>query len=201
MTQIQLNMKNFPFGEQLKTTFRRYSDDFEYTSDGTFCRIVPPLCPDCGTPMDHNGSNTHTKKSLGKVKVGKYQCPKCHKNMEESHEFWEDATRDFFGILSNLCQILRVNSVSLEVIEKVSGFIYPRDKDTICTMIRSATDNMGIPKIGDVQCIHYDEQHPKAGRNQKYRLTLFDYRTKQVIADELVDSKDGATIHSYSVKA
>jgi hypothetical protein len=32
--------------------------------------------------------------------------------------------------------------------------------------------------------VHYDEQHPKAGRNQKYRLTLLDSVTRQVIADE-----------------
>jgi hypothetical protein len=197
MTQIQLNMKNFSFGGQLKTIFGRYSDDYEYTSDGTFCSIVPPSCPDCGTPMDHNGSNIHTKKWLGKVKVGKYHCPKCHKNIEETHEFWEDATSDFFGLLGGLCQILRVNSVSFEVIEKVFSYIYPRDKDTICTMIKSATDDMEIPKIEDIQFVHYDEQHPKAGRSQKYRLTLFDYRTKQVIADELFDSKNGNIIEDF----
>jgi hypothetical protein len=103
----------------------------------------------------------------------------------------------FSDYLAGLCQLLRVNHVSLEVIEKVSNYIYPRSKDTICTMIKSATDNMVVPKIEEVQFVHYDELHPKAGRSQKYRLTLLDYRTKQVITDELFDSKDGATIEDF----
>ncbi len=197
MTQIQLNMKNFPFAGQLRTIFERYSDDYEYTSDGIFRKIVPPLCTNCGSRMKHNGFNNHTKMHLGTVKIGKYQCPECLKNIEEDHVFWEDATNAFFGAFGSFFQLLRVNHVSLDVIEKVSRFIYPRDKDTICTMIKSATDNMQAPKIDDIEFVHYDEQHPKAGRNQKYRLTLLDYRTKQVIADELFDSKDGATIEDF----
>ena len=34
MTQIQFNLMNFPFGEQLITLFGRYSDDYEYTPEG-----------------------------------------------------------------------------------------------------------------------------------------------------------------------
>jgi hypothetical protein len=197
MTKIQLTMKNFSFAGQLKAIFEGYSNDYEYTSDGIFRKIKPPLCADCGTPMSHNGFNNHTKKQLGDVKIGKYQCPNCSKNIEEEHGFWENATSAFFGLFGGLCQLLRVNHVSLDVIEKVSNYIYPRSKDSICTMITSATDNMEVPKIEDVQFVHYDEQHPKAGRSQKYRLTLLDYRTKQVIADELFDSKDGATIEDF----
>mgnify|MGYP005619267017 CR=1 FL=1 len=44
---------------------------------------------------------------------------------------------------------------------------------------------------------HYDEQHPKAGRNQMYRLTLLDSISGQVIADELFDSKDADTIEAF----
>jgi len=45
--------------------------------------------------------------------------------------------------------------------------------------------------------VHYDEQHPKAGRNQKYRLTLLDSISRQVIADELFDSKDAGTVEDF----
>jgi hypothetical protein len=134
---------------------------------------------------------------LGNVKIGKYQCPNCQKNIEEEHKFWEDAKNEFFGSLVSFFQFLRVNGVSLEVIEKASNYIYPRDKDTICTMIKSATADMEIPRIGYVQIVHYDEQYLTIGKKKKYRLTLFDYRTKQVIADELVDLKDGATIEDF----
>jgi hypothetical protein len=87
MTQIQLTMKNFPFAGQLKAIFEGYSDDYEYTSNGIFRKIKPPLCADCGTPLNHNGFNNHTKRLLGDVKIGKYLCPNCSKNIEEEHDF------------------------------------------------------------------------------------------------------------------
>ena len=121
MTQIQLTMKNFPFAEQLKAIFEIYSDDYEYTSNGIFRKIQPPLCTDCGTPMNHNGFNNHTKMLLGDVNIGKYLCPNCRKNIEEDHGFWENAKSAFFGLFGGLCQLLRVNHVSLEVIENVSN--------------------------------------------------------------------------------
>ena len=188
---------NFPFGEQLIALFGRYSDDYEYTSEGIFRLVTPPQCPECGTLMDHNGSNSYTKRWLGIVKIGKYLCPKCQKNVTEACDFWKDAKKEFFGIFGNFCQLLRVNHVSYEVIEKASSYFYPCDKDTIRTMVSDATEMMEIPEIKDIQIVHYDEQHPKAGRSQMYRLTLLDYRSKQVIADELFDSKDMITVEDF----
>ncbi|MHC1686515.1 MAG: ISNCY family transposase [Methanothrix sp.] len=188
---------NFPFSEQLIALFGRYSDDYEYTSEGIFRLVTPPQCPECGTLMDHNGSNSYTKRWLGIVKIGKYLCPKCQKNVTEACDFWKDAKKEFFGIFGNFCQLLRVNHVSYEVIEKASSYFYPCDKDTIHTMVSDATEKMEIPEIKDIQIVHYDEQHPKAGRSQMYRLTLLDYRSKQVIADELFDSKDMKTVEDF----
>jgi hypothetical protein len=147
--------------------------------------------------MDHNGSNSHTKRWLGIVKIGKYSCPECQNNVTELCDFWEDAKREFFGIFGNFCQLLRVNHVSYEVLEKASSYFYPCDKDTIRTRIAAATDKMEIPEIKDIQIVHYDEQHPKAGRSQMYRLTLFDYLSKQIIADELFNSKDMKTVEDF----
>ena len=45
--------------------------------------------------------------------------------------------------------------------------------------------------------VQHDEQHPKKGRTQKFRLTLLNYRTKQPIADELFDNKDDETIEAF----
>jgi hypothetical protein len=64
-------------------------------------------------------------------------------------------------------------------------------------MIQSAIKELEVPPVNDIRFVHYDEQHPKAGRNQKYRLTLLDSLTRQVIADELFDSKDAATIEDF----
>ena len=77
------------------------------------------------------------------------------------------------------------------------NFIYPRDKDTIRNLIQSAIEQLNVPAGQNIQFVHYDEQHPKAGRNQKYRLTFMDSISIQVIADELFDSKDADAIEDF----
>jgi hypothetical protein len=77
------------------------------------------------------------------------------------------------------------------------SFIYPRDKDIVRIMVQSAIEKLKIPVVQNIQFVHYDKQHPKAGRNQKYRPTLLDSISRQVIADELFDSKDADTIEDF----
>ena len=181
----------------LSNIFQDYSNDFEFTASGIFRKIEPPLCPECGHPMSHNGFNTCKKRHLGGANVGKYLCGACGKSTEENRDFWVNLKADFLGIITEICTRLRLNHVSYEVIESIMGYLYPRDKDTIRNMVQCAIDEMDIPPVKNIQFVHYDEQHPKAGRNQKYRLTLLDSVTRQVIADELYDSKDADTIESF----
>jgi hypothetical protein len=197
MTEMQLSLINFPYREMLSNIFQDYSNDFEFTASGIFRKIVPPLCPECGHPMSHNGFNTCQKRHLGGANVGKYLCGACGKSTEENRDFWVNLKADFLGIITEICTRLRLNHVSYEVIESIMGYLYPRDKDTIRNMVQCAIDEMDIPPDKNIQFVHYDEQHPKAGRNQKYRLTLLDSVTRQVIADELYDSKDADTIESF----
>jgi len=51
--------------------------------------------------------------------------------------------------------------------------------------------------VEDIPIVHYDEQHPKKGRTQKYRLTLLDGVSTKVIAEELLDKKDPETIKGF----
>jgi hypothetical protein len=197
MTQIHLNLINFPYREQLSNIFSDYPDEFEFTAEGVFRRSPPPLCPDCGTRMVHNGSNSRCKMHLGMVRVGRYLCPACRKTVTEDSGFWDNLIGPFFDILSEICQILRLHHVSYEGIESILNFLIPRDKDTIQNMVRYAIERAKLFKVKNIQFVHYDEQHPKAGRNQKYRLTILDSVTKQVIAEELFDSKDGETIKNF----
>ena len=197
MTEMQLSLINFPHREMLSTIFQDYSNDFEFTASGIFRKIVPPLCPECGHPMSHNGFNTCKKGLLGGTKVGKYLCGACGKSTEEDRDFWIKLKADFFGIVTEICTRLRLNHVSYEVIESIMGYLYPRDKDTIRNMVQCAIEETDVPSVKNIQFVHYDEQHPKAGRNQKYRLTLLDSVTRQVIADELFDSKDADTIEGF----
>ena len=197
MTEIQLSLINFPHHQILSTILNDFSDDFEFTADGVFRRITPPLCPDCGYPMSHNGFNTYRKCDLGAVNIGRYLCGACRKSIEEDRTFWNSLKTGFFDILTKICLRLRLNHVSYELIEEIMSFLYPRDKDTIRNMIRSAIENLKVPAVQNTQFVHYDEQHPKAGRNQKYRLTLLDSLSRQVIADELFNSKDADTIEDF----
>ena len=82
------------------STFSRYANDFEYTTDGVFRRSVPPFCPGCRVRMTYNGYNTYTKKGLGSVKIGRYFCPQCGKSLEEDRSFWEDLKKDFLDVMN-----------------------------------------------------------------------------------------------------
>jgi hypothetical protein len=197
MTKIQLSLINFPNHEILSTILNDFSNDFEFTANGVFRRIAPPLCPDCGFPMSHNGFNTYRKGHLGEVNIGRYLCRVCGKSVEEDRAFWNNLKTRFFEVLTEICLRLRLNHASYELIEEIMSFIYPRDKDTIRNMVQSAIEGLNVPAVTDIQFVHYDEQHPKAGRNQKYRLTLLDSISRQVIADELFDSKDAKTIEDF----
>lgn len=197
MTEIQFSLINFPHRDTLLTIFKDYPDDFEFTADGVFRKVVAPLCPDCGMPMSHNGTNTYRKGHLGEANVGRYLCGCCGRSLDEDRSFWNRLKAQFFDILTDISLRLRLCHVSFEEIEMVMSSIYPRDKDTIRNMVRCAIEKMEIPPIKDIQIVHYDEQHPKAGRSQRYRLTLLDSITKQVIAEELFDSKDADTIEGF----
>ena len=197
MTKMQLSLINFPYRETLSTIFEDYSNDFEFTANGIFRRIVPPLCPECGYPMSHNGFNTYQKGLLGEANVGKYLCGACGKSTQEDRNFWIKLKADFFDIITKISTGLRLNHVSYEVIESIMDYLYPRDKDTIRNMVQCAIMATDVPSVKDIRFVHYDEQHPKAGRNQKYRLTLLDSVTRQIIAEELFDSKDSGTIESF----
>jgi hypothetical protein len=150
--------------------------------------------------MVHNGFNTRCKEHLGMVKVGRYLCPACRKTVTEDSGFWDNLTGQLFDILSEICQLLRFHHVSYEGIESMLNFLIPRDKDTIQNMVRPAIERMKFFEVKDIQFVHYDEQHPRAGRNKKCRLTILDAVTKQVIADELFDSKDNETIKNFLKK-
>jgi hypothetical protein len=147
--------------------------------------------------MNHNGFNTYRKGHLGEANIGRYLCGACGKSVEEDRTFWNNLKTGFFDILTEICLRLRLNHASYELIEEIMNFIYPRDKDTIRNMIQSAIERLKVPAVQNIQFVHYDEQHPKAGRNQKYRLTLMDSISRQVIADELFDSKDAGTIEDF----
>ncbi|KKH58989.1 hypothetical protein DU76_17360, partial [Methanosarcina mazei] len=53
-------------------------------------------------------------------------------------------------------------------------FIYPRSRSTILRAFYKEMEQETVPFSENIHMVHYDEQHPKEGRCQKYRLTLLD---------------------------
>ena len=197
MTILNCTLLNFAHVGILYPTFESYSNDFEYTTTGIFRRIVSPDCPKCGYRMNHNGYNEHCKKGLGSVKIGRYLCPICKEPLEESRSFWEQLKTDFFSVLENIYQRFRIQNVSYQGASAVMELIFPRGKDTIHNDFTNSVETAYIPSIKDIQIVHYDEQHPKIGRTQKFRLTLLDGVTGRPIADELYDDKSPETIKTF----
>ncbi len=78
------------------------------------------------------------------------------------------------------------------------NFVVPMSKDSVMRRIFSAVKKLIVPTVKrEYQIVHYDEQHPKKGRQQKYRLTLICAITRNVIADELFDNKDYDTVKKF----
>jgi hypothetical protein len=147
--------------------------------------------------MNHNGYNIYSKKNLGNVKIGRYICPSCGESGEEGRGFWENMKSEFFDLLDHIYQVLRVHHVSYGGISDLMAVIFPRGKDTILRAFNDSVDEAVVPPFEGLHIIHYDEQHPKRGRSQKYRLTLLDNFTAQPLADELHNKKDPDTIKEF----
>jgi len=148
----------------------------------------------------YNGYNTYDKRGLGSVKIGRYICPSCDKTCEEERSFWEKLKGDFFGIIGEIYNLMKLHHVSYQGISDIMGLIYPQGKDTIFNMFADSVEKTVIPPTENIRIVLYDEQHPKKGRTQKFRLTLLDGVTGQPIAEELHDSKDPATITAFLTK-
>jgi hypothetical protein len=150
--------------------------------------------------MNYNGYNTYDKRGLGSVKIGRYICPSCDKTCEEERSFWEKLKGDFFGIIAEIYNLMKLHHVSYQGISDIMGLIYPQGKDSIFNMFADSVEKTVIPPAENIRIVLYDEQHPKKGRTQKFRLTLLDGVTGQPIAEELHDSKDPATITAFLTK-
>jgi hypothetical protein len=100
-------------------------------------------------------------------------------------------------ILTGLYQVLRNHDVSYQGISEVMDYLIPQSRDTICRNFSNSVASVQLPETSSIQIIHYDEQHPKAGRSQKYRLTLLNGVSHEVIAEEVSDNKSQEAIKSF----
>ena len=197
MVTINLTLNNFSELPVLIDLFGRFGNEYEYSTRGIFRRKIPPMCPICNNFMVHNGYNSYSKQGLGAISIGRYKCTNCGNTEEEDHSFWEDLKALVFDSFNDFFQLLRYHNVSYDGISAIMDFIYPRSRSTILREFNEQMELEILPELENIRIVHYDEQHPKEGRCQKYRLTLLDAKTQKPLADELFDDKSPETIKKF----
>ena len=200
MTVIATNFLNLPFADEIMDAFKEYSNEYEFTAEGVFRRINSPACPRCGKRMSHNGYNRYHLLDLAVIKLGKYHCKKCNISSQEENIFLTKMKFEISKILTGLYQVLRNHEVSYEGISEVMNYLIPQSRDAICRKFSNSIASVQLPETSSIKIVHYDEQHPKAGRSQKYRLTLLNGISRDVIAEELSDNKSQGAIKSFFSK-
>lgn len=194
MTEVHVNLNNFFGSEQLLCLFPE-SNLYEFTSDKIF-RLKKHMICSCGKEMVHNGYDYARKKGFGKVRIGKQWCRKCDIQYHEEKSFWKKLLSDWQETTNSLLLILRDSHVSWDIIAKIMSFIIPCSKGKAMYLFDAKINQFEYPQDNYV-IVNYDEQHPKKGRTQKYRLTLLNYQTKVPIADCLFDDKNDETIKQF----
>ncbi len=90
---------------------------------------------------------------------------------------------------------MRIGYLSFENISETLSPFIQLSPDTVRNIHQRAVDGAEIDIESDLEIFHYDEQHPKKGRTQKYRLSLLDGKTRQMIVEELATE-----LNSYIVR-
>jgi hypothetical protein len=194
MTEIHLTLNNFTDFDSLLRIFPE-SNKYEFTSKKIF-RLKERVISKAGHKMTHNGYDYVRKKGFGKVKVGKQICPVTHEQYHEDKGFWKNLLSQWKETITSLLLVLRDSDVSWEVISKIMKWIIPCSKDKARYLFNGKIEQFEYPQDNYV-FVNYDEQHPKKGRTQKFRLTLLNYETRVPIAEGLFDNKNDETIETF----
>lgn len=193
MTEIYLNLNNFTDSKLLLTLFPA-SNQYEFTAKKVFRSKKRVIC--CGQECVYDGHDFIRKKGFGKAKVGKQLCNICQKQYHEDKSFWKKLLHQWQETITSLILTLRDSHVAWDVVQKIMGFIIPFGKTKAIRLFNDRVEQFEYPQ-DNYLIVNYDEQHPKRGRIQKFRLTLLNYKTRVPIADELFDSKDDVTIEAF----
>ena len=194
MTEIQLNFNNLSDSEALFSIFPA-SDKYEFTAKKVF-RLKHHIFCSCGTEMAHNGFDYARKNKFGKVKIGKQICKNCNNQHHEDKSFWKKLLSQWKELITTFIMMLRDADVSWDIVSKIMKFIIPFGKTKAMYLFNERIEQFEYPQ-DNYLIVNYDEQHPKKGRTQKFRLTLLNYKTKVPIAEGLFDNKDEETIKKF----
>ena len=146
--------------------------------------------------MQHNGFDFARKKNFGKVKIGKQSCPCCGNQHHEDKTFWKNLLSEFQETIVSLIYLLRDSDVAWKTASKIMDYIVPYSKDTLRSLFSRSIEKFEYSQ-SNYLIVNYDEQHPKKGRTQKFRLTLLNYKTRTPIAEGLFDNKNDETLEKF----
>lgn len=197
MDVIHTTLKNFSVISGLNEIFPD-THGFEYTKKGVIRAIDKPACPRCEEQCLRNGWDELRRKDLFTLRIGKCICPFCGETVRSDLLFWKKFIGAWEETLSAFFMRLIDRDVALRAISEVMNFLIPMSKDSVMRRVFAAIKKLIIPHIQTkYQIVHYDEQHPKKGRHEQYRLTLICAITGTVIADELYDDKEYETVKTF----
>ena len=194
MTEIHLNLNNFLDFEALLSLFPE-SNQYEFTSKKVFRRKTYVTCS-CGCEMRYNGYDFVRKKGFGKAKVGKQVCLSCGNQHHEDKGFWKNLLSKWVETTTSFIMALRDSDVSWTKISYLTNFFIPCSKDKARYLFNNKIEQFEYPQ-DNYLIVNYDEQHPKRGRTQTFRLTLLNYETGVPIAEGLFDNKGEETIEAF----
>jgi hypothetical protein len=197
MSTICTNLENYSYGPLFEKILSDFPYDYFFDATEVLRRWPSPICPHCGEPMAKNGFNKYGHEGIGFIKIGRWICKPCHCSLEEDRTLWENMMDEFDRALTYITVVLQKHNVSWKGISDVVSVIYPRSHETTRNMFNKAIDWCEVPVIEDYIIVHYDEQFPKEGRTQKYRLSLMEGTKKQIIAEGLFDDKSPETIKKF----
>ena len=189
---MKTNLNNFLVADHILGFLKDEHDDFIITHNNILQYAKDVFCPDCDEKMTLNGFNRYGKEKIGKVKAQRYRCPTCKTNHEMSNEIIYSIISNLMKTVTNMILKMRRGYLSFGIIADTLESIIKLSPDTVRRIFESTVDNAEINVESDFEILHYDEQHPKKDRTNKYRLSLLDGKNRQMIAEELVDelSKD-----------
>jgi transposase-like protein len=197
MNVIKTNLNNFLVAEDIMDFLSQNNQDFMVTYNNVIQYANDVFCPNCGNRMIMNGFNRYGSEKIAKIKTQRYRCTSCKTNHEMKNDLIYTIISKLMETVTNMILNLRSGYNSYELIAKVLEPIIELSPDTIRNIFEKAVDKTEIDIKSDFEILHYDEQHPKKGRTQKYRLSLLDGKTRQMIKEELVDELDHNVVKDF----
>jgi len=197
MNVIKTNLNNFLMAPTILDELNKHCQFAEITPDFVLKSRNDVICPKCGNKMVLNGQNKHGNIKLGKIKIQRYRCNTCKINHELTSVLIQSLIKSFFQAISHIILVLRSGYLSFELIAQALSTMIELSSDTVHNIFKTAVDNTEVPVNEEVMIYHYDEQYPKEGGLQKYRLSLFNGIMNTMVMEEMRDNLNPEIVKDF----